>query len=129
MRDKTIRKKRVENLLRSTLSDILRDQIKDPRLNNVTITQIELSADLKHARVYFNALTHVGEDRVKNEKKCEEGFESAGKLIRHLVLKQTDLKYVPYLKFIADRSDLKAEKIDKILQQIKKTKENEYRQS
>ena len=124
MRDKGIRKKRVENLLRSTLSDILRHNIKNPRLNNVTITRINLSADLKHAKVYFNALTHVGEDRAKNEKECVEGFESAAKLIRYLMLKRTDLKYIPALRFIADRSDLNAEKIDSILQEIKEGNHN-----
>ncbi len=50
------RKNRVADLVREVVSDIIRDDIKDPRVQGVTITEVKMSADLKLARIYFSCL-------------------------------------------------------------------------
>lgn len=58
-----IRSERVEGQLKREISKILQEDLKDPRLGFVTITRIELTSDLRYARVYFSIL---GDDKEKN---------------------------------------------------------------
>ncbi len=105
---------RVGGLIQETLSDILRKNIKDPRLEMTIITGVEMSRDLKNAHIYFS--TSAGsEDR---RKKAAEGFESAMGYIRRTLAHELELRYMPTLRFRYDKSFDYGAHIEKVLKKI-----------
>jgi len=94
-----MRSKKVQVQLKKEISRILHDDLKDPRIGFVTLTRIDLTGDLRYAKVYFSIL---GDKKVQES--SLEGIESATAYIRRLVGQRLKLKYVPELSFRLDRS-------------------------
>ena len=88
--------------------------LKDPRINFATVTRINLSDNLKHAKIYISI---IGTE-VENEKTLD-GFKSARGFIRGQIGKNLYLKYVPELEFLKDENPEHADKVSKLLEQIK----------
>jgi ribosome-binding factor A len=105
---------RVGDLLVELISELLRKEIRDPRINAVTVTGVKVSKDLRHARVYFNLL-----GRQEDRKAVSAGLKSATGFIRSKVAKQLNLRFVPTLEFFYDESEDEAQRIDHLLNQIK----------
>jgi ribosome-binding factor A len=94
-----IRSKKVQVQLKKEISRILHDDLNDPRIGFVTLMRIDLTGDLRYAKVYFSIL---GDKKVQES--SLEGIESATPYIRRLVGQRLKLKYVPELSFRLDRS-------------------------
>ncbi|MBU1932954.1 MAG: 30S ribosome-binding factor RbfA [Candidatus Omnitrophica bacterium] len=94
-----IRSDRVQVQMKKEISRILQEDLKDPRVGFVTVTRIDLTGDLRHAKVYYSIL---GDEA--GRKAGEEGIKSASGFIRKLVGDRLKLKYVPELSFRLDRS-------------------------
>ena len=109
------RSDRVSGLIQKVLSEILQKDIKDPRLKMATITGVDVSRDLKLARVYFT--TPDGEQQ---KDAAIEGFNSARGYIKRTLAHELDLKYMPDIKFFYDASIEYGAYIDSL---IKRTKE------
>ena len=93
------RSDRVGGLIQQVLSEILNKDIGDPRLKMATITAVEVSRDLRLARIYFT--TPGG----KHKKEAAiEGFNSARGFIKKALAQEIDLKYMPDIKFFYDES-------------------------
>jgi ribosome-binding factor A len=105
---------RVADLIKRELAGLLLRRIKDPRLNGVTIAGVELTEDLRHARVFFSLLGDS--DR---RKQAEEGLESARGFMRHEIGQALRIKYIPEIEFKYDSSFEYAEHIETLFQQIK----------
>jgi len=90
---------RVGDLLKEELSDLLLRNIKDPRIGFVTITEVRVSADLRHARVYF--VTH---ESGEEQRRSLEGLESARGYLRSELGRRLSLRYVPDLRFTVDET-------------------------
>lgn len=105
---------RVGDLLAELISDLLRKEIRDPRISAVTITAVKVSKDLRHARVYFNVL-----GRQEARKDVSAGLKSATGFIRSKIAKQLNLRFVPTLEFCYDDTEDQAERIDSLLKQVK----------
>ncbi len=105
------RRARVANEVRDGVAAILEARIEDPRLRGVTLTGVEISADLGFARVFFYA---PGEQR-----ESQQAFERAKPFIRHCLGKRLRLRRVPELDFRLDPSLDKAERIEEILRELK----------
>lgn len=105
---------RVGDLLVELISDLLRKEIRDPRINAVTVTGVKVSKDLRHARVYFSLL-----GRQENRGTVSAGLKSATGFIRSKVAKQLNLRFVPTLEFFYDESEDEAQRIDELLNQVK----------
>ena len=105
---------RVGDLILREVAILLIDKIKDPRVKNITITGIDLSNDLRIAKVYFSVIgdsTFIG-----NAKK---GLESAKGFIRKEIGRRLSLKYVPEVRFIHDTSMENAGHMDKLFENLK----------
>jgi ribosome-binding factor A len=113
MKSPTLRQARVGDLLRETLADLLLRKVKDPRVSEVTITGVEVSADLKHAHVYFC----VRDDEVKEA--ALQGLKSAEGFFRHELKHIIKIKTIPNLTFSYDTSFDYGSHIDEILDKIK----------
>ena len=108
------RSARVSGHIQKVLSDILKKNIKDPRLEMATITGVKMSRDLKTARIYFT--TSGGSN---SSKKAAEGFNSARGYVKRTLAEQLGLRYMPELKFFYDESFEYVSHIDKVLKSIK----------
>jgi ribosome-binding factor A len=90
---------RVGGLIQKVLSDILKKNIRDPRLKMATITSVKVSRDLKQARIYF--ATSGG---IQKKGATIKGFSSAHGFIKRTLAHELDLKYMPDIKFFYDES-------------------------
>ncbi len=91
--------RRVQNLLRSEISDVVRLKLKDPRVGMVTITKVEADPDLRNARVYVSAL-----EGPEERDSAVEGLTSGGRFIRAELMKVLHLRPMPFLEFRPDES-------------------------
>ena len=90
---------RVQNLLRAEISTVLLRKLKDPRVQMATISEIDVSPDLKSALVYMS----IYAEREVQEK-AMLGLRSAAGFIRSELMKVLDLRPMPFLIFELDES-------------------------
>ena len=114
-----VRLDRVRVQLKRELSIILQEDLKDPRIGLITITRIDLTGDLRHARIYFSIL---GDEKEKIS--SIEGIESAAGYIRKLIGERLKLKYVPELSFKLDRSIEYSMHLEKTFERLKNERKN-----
>ncbi|NTU42671.1 MAG: 30S ribosome-binding factor RbfA [Nitrospirales bacterium] len=107
------RSQRLNILLREEIASIIMSRVKDPRLGFVTVTEVELSDDLKIARVYISVL-----DPKERELNLEVLSHAKG-IIRNELSKKVRMKVVPTLEFFIDKSIDSGDRIDNILKQIR----------
>jgi ribosome-binding factor A len=110
----SIRQARVGDLIRETIAEMLPRKVKDPRVEGITITGVEVSVDLKVGRVFFCLMDSSRKDEAM------EGLKSAAGFLRHEMKKELRLKTVPTLLFAYDESFDYGDKIDKLLDKIGK---------
>lgn len=108
---------KVAEKLRHELSKIIQQELKDPRIGFVTITGVNVTRDLRLARVYFSVLG----DKVQKER-VQKGLESAAGFIRKLIGQRVRLRYTPDLEFRLDESIEYCQHIDEVLRKIEEEK-------
>ena len=110
------RQLRVGELIKQSLGQIfLRNEAKVPSLEtkNITVTEVRMSPDLKNARAYVIPLGG------KNSEKAVNILTEFSYLIRKTLAKKIDMKFLPKVSFIGDKSFDYAEKIEKLIQKNK----------
>lgn len=112
------RPKRIASELREYISEIIRDELKDPRIGFVTITGIEVSDDIKNAKVFFSTLG--GEEE---KKRAAEGLNSASGFIRKSLGEKMRIKFTPELIFRLDESTEYSLYLNKLFDTINKQKD------
>lgn len=112
------RLERVAMALKKEISVIIHDELKDPRVGFITITKIELSADLRHAKVFYSVLGKEDE-----HKKTKEALQSASGFIRRELAHRVLLRFVPEIIFREDRSSEYSIKMQKLFDEIKELNE------
>jgi ribosome-binding factor A len=108
------RSDRVSGQIQKVLSEILLKKVKDPRLENASITDVKMSRDLRIARIYF-----VASGNKKSMEEAAEGFKSALGYVKRTLARQLGLRYMPDLKFFYDESFDYGSQIDKVLKAVK----------
>lgn len=104
------RPRRVAEQIQRELADLLRLEVKDPRVGMVTITDVEVSNDYAHAKVYFSLLGD--EARVQEALK---GLQSAAGFLRSEVAKRIKLRIMPQLHFVHDTSIERGMRLDQLI--------------
>ncbi len=107
------RQQRIQQLLVEEVSDILRREVKDPRIGFVTFTSAHVSPDLHYARVYYTVL---GDDAAREQ--TRRGLESAQPFIRREIGQRLRLKVVPELRFHYDDELERGLRVQEILEDI-----------
>ena len=110
------RQLRVGELIKQSLGQIfLRDEAKVPGLEtkNITVTEVRMSPDLKNAKAYVIPLGG------KDTKKAVDVLTEFSYLIRKALSKKIDIKFLPKVYFVGDKSFDYAEKIEKLIQKNK----------
>lgn len=106
------RLERINNLIRDEISAMLRKDLHDPLIGFVTITDVEVSPDLRHAKVFFSVLGDP--EQVQNSIK---GLLRARKFINSRLAERIELRYIPKLRFILDETAAKAQRMATLLHQ------------
>lgn len=107
------RSERVAELIKAELGRMILMKLKDPRLGFVTITRVALSADLRHARVWYSVLQ--SQPKAEN---TAQALESAKGFLQHELADALKLRLTPVLTFEVDHSIDHSIKIESIIQQI-----------
>jgi len=111
------RSQRVAGLLKREISRIIYEELKDPEIGELTITEVSVSDDLRIAKIYITSL-----DNEEQRNKTVEALRRATSFMRTQLGVCTSLKYMPELKFFYDDGVAHAEKIEKILRQLQNDK-------
>ena len=114
MRRVSHRPERVAETIRQTVAAFLTENVRDPRVGFVTVTAVEVSADLAHARVRVRVM---GTDAEKA--KSLEGLTSAARFLRAQLARELRLRVTPELRFDLDRGLEHAQQIDRVLRNLK----------
>lgn len=119
-----LRHDRVEEALKREVSNIIHDELNDPRLGFVTIMKVELAADLRNAKIFFSVL---GSDQERIKTKA--ALDSALGFIRKLAAERINLKFAPEIIFREDKSSEYSTHIEQVLNEIKELNGDKRRSS
>jgi ribosome-binding factor A len=107
------RSQRVSRLLKEELADIIMNRAKDPRLGFLTVTGVDLTADLKLARVYVSVL------KEEEREPTLDALGSARSFIRSELGHRLRMKSIPELDFRLDASVDYGDRIEKLLKKLR----------
>jgi len=107
------RTRQVGEVLREELTDIIRREVKDPRIGFFSLTRIDVSGDLRLAKVYVSVLGTEDERTA-----TMAALDSATGFIRHHLRPRLRLRHIPELAFRDDRSMEHAEQIGQTLREL-----------
>src|SRR5262249_34256143 len=116
---KNWRQDQLGEVITQELSDLIRTRMKDPRIGFASITDVELSADLRHAKVFVSVLGSPEEQRA-----TLQGLEHAAGFLRHELAQRLNIRYTPEIVFKLDES---IERGTRILQLIHEMEAKEQR--
>ncbi len=105
---------RVNEEIRREIADLVRDQIKDPRVNDamISVTAVETTNDLKSAKVFISVLQEDKQEDVL------EALQAASKFIRKEVARRINLRNTPELLFKADTSIAYGMKMSQVIHEV-----------
>lgn len=95
------RTERVADFLREELAKLIQFEMRDPRVAMVSITDVEVSKDLAHAKVFFTAM---GKDSAEEAQGISDALNKAAGFLRRQLSKESTLRTVPALRFQFDAS-------------------------
>jgi len=107
------RNARLAEALRSMLTELLMFEVKDPRLDNVTVSGVSLSSDRAYAKVFYSLIGDA--DR---EREASDGFAAASSFLRRELGRRMRLRIVPELQFHRDPSYAYGDHMERILEKL-----------
>ncbi len=114
MQERTRRAERIADLIRQELGELLERKLKDPRIGFVTVTEVNLSGDLRAARVSVSIL---GDQQQR--KKSLEGLAAAKNFLRYQLAQRLRLRHTPEVEFQLDRTLESEERIEELLRRVR----------
>jgi len=104
------RSDRVAEQMQRELADLLQFEVKDPRVGMVTITEVSVTGDMAHAKIYYSA--KAGTDDL------QKGLEKSAGFLRSQLAKRMLLRTVPQLHFVYDTSIDNGMKISRLIDDV-----------
>lgn len=108
------RQEKIAEAIRQEASIIIHDKLKDPRVGFVTITNVEITHDLRFAKIFFSVL---GDEAAY--KKTKEALNSSLGYVRKLIAQRLSLRFAPEIAFYEDRSSEYSVRIEEVLNELK----------
>lgn len=102
---------RVADQIRMEVADILMRKIKDPRVRSVTVTDVELTKDLRMARIFVTTM-----ERNEGERHVFNGLAKASGFVRAELGRRLALRYLPELTFMKDISGPRGDRVLQLLE-------------
>lgn len=109
----TLKRERMSERLHQILSQLLLREISDPRLQDITVTEVTLDPELMVAKVYVSAM---GDE--KRESEVMKGLRRAGGYLRREIGKRIRLRHTPELHFYWDHTLARADRINAIISSL-----------
>jgi ribosome-binding factor A len=118
----TRRTERLDSVIQQEISQLLREQVNDPRLSSlISITKVSTSSDLRHTKVFISS---IGDNVDKKE--ILQGFTAASGFLRRQLATRLQLKHMPELSFQFDDSIERAANLLRLIDEVSsKDAENE----
>jgi len=107
------RPERFAEALKEEIAEVVGFELDDPRLEMVTVTEVEVAKDLRDAKVYV--LVRGDEDEVH---KALKTLEKAAGFVRQQVALNLELRYAPHVHFVRDTAEENAARINEILEDL-----------
>ena len=120
--------RRLDQHVKQAVAQIVEQDISDPRLNLVTITDVEVTPDQKYATVYWTALdrdllsrdpSQTGGDPLPEEDEVAAGFEAARARIQGLVARRVQSRNTPELRFRPDPVASQAARVEDLIRRVR----------
>lgn len=111
----THRPERVADVLRDVLARLVREELRDPRVGFVTITEVKVSPDLRHARVYVSRLGDPAERDAS-----VSALNAATAFLRREIARRARLRRTPDLLFVEDEALASGFRVDDLLDGIRR---------
>lgn len=111
------RHERIGEEIAHEINAMLAGELKDPRLEgNVSVSEVRVQPDMKHARIFVSVRSNDEKERTG----AIRALEHAAGYIRHELMERLQLRRLPELHFTLDLSEESAERIEKLLKEVKK---------
>ncbi len=107
------RAQKVAEAIREVVSMAILADLQDPRIRDVTVTYVEVSGDLRHAKIHVSVM---GDE--KHQHLSLRGLQSAAGFLQAKIAQQIDLRYTPRLKFVLDQGVKQSIQISQILDEV-----------
>lgn len=105
---------RLAQEIQKDVSDLLLKRVNDPRVQDVTVTSVDVSGDLQIANIYYSILSDLASDR----KKAQAGLEAASGLIRRELGSRLTVYKIPEIHFILDNSIQYGDHIESLIRDL-----------
>ena len=109
----THRPERISDLIRGILARVLREEVRDPRIGFVTLTGVEVSPDLRHARVFVSTLGEAS-----SRASSIVALNRAASFFRRAVAREAGLKRTPEIRFEEDATLEGGSRVEQLLDEI-----------
>ncbi|NLF06632.1 MAG: 30S ribosome-binding factor RbfA [Pirellulaceae bacterium] len=107
------RLEKAASAIRGVVSMAILAELKDPRVRDATVTAVEVSPDMRYAKVYVSVM---GDE--KHQKLTLRGLQSAAGFLQAKIAERIDMRYTPKLSFLLDQGVKRSIAVAKILQEV-----------
>jgi ribosome-binding factor A len=104
------RPERLAESLKEEIAEVVGFELEDPRLEAVTVTDVEVASDLRDAKVFV--LVQGSEDEIA---KAMKGLHHASEFVRQQVAMNLDMRFAPHVHFVRDTAEENAARVGEIL--------------
>jgi ribosome-binding factor A len=113
------RAKRIAQQIQQSLSELIRREVRDPRLGMVTLTEVRVSSDLSYAKVYFSVLG-------AQPQQAQEILEAAAPMLRGPLGRALGIRHSPELRFVQDELIESGARLSALINQAVKDDEKRH---
>ncbi|GAC1451109.1 MAG: 30S ribosome-binding factor RbfA [Ktedonobacterales bacterium] len=107
------RQDQLGELIAEDLSDLIRTRMKDPRIGFASVTSVEVSADLRHAKVFISVMGSP-----EDQRDTLRALEHASGFLRHELAQRLTIRYTPDIAFRLDESIARGARIMELMRQV-----------
>ncbi len=116
MKKQSGRPQKLGDLIQRELSDLVQRELRDPRVGMITLTGVDVSPDLSHAKVFFTTLSREHVDEAK------QGLKRAAGFLRSQLARRIRLYTTPELRFEYDGSVERGDRLSRLIESTKEKK-------
>lgn len=111
---------KVAEAIREVVSMSILTEIRDPRVENVTVTHVEVSSDLRHAKIHVSIMADEAKQNL-----CLRGLQNAAGFLQQKVANRIDTRYTPRIKFVIDKGVKHSLEVSRLLSELLPDKDDD----
>ena len=107
-----------DGLSQEYIALFLKKEVRDPRLSNLSITGVDVSPDLRNAKIFYTVLNKNDIEQVKTALSKAKGY------LRTLLAEKTRLRYTPQIEFVYDESLMRGQELSDLIDKVNREDES-----